>query len=85
MLRGMVNSICSAPPPSLSILHSPVGQGCVALSTPSPPPIKPTVCWDGFTGGVPPSPGQGGAIFQQNIRDKMRYSNLSDNMIISEL
>ena len=53
MLRGMVNSICSAPPP-LSILHSPIGQGCVALSTPFAPPIKPTVCWDGFTGGCTP-------------------------------
>ena len=51
---------------------------------------------DGFTGwcgGVhPPSPGQrgcrGGAIFHdkaKNIRDKMRYSNLSNNMMISEL
>ena len=46
-------------------------------------------------GGVctPPSPGQrgsrgGGAIFhdkQKIIRDKMSYSNLSNNMMISEL
>jgi hypothetical protein len=44
-------------------------------------------------GGVhPPSPGQrgcrGGAIFHdkaKNIRDKMRYSNLSDKMMISKL
>jgi hypothetical protein len=45
-------------------------------------------------GGVhPPSPGQkecrGGVLFfmikQKIIRDKMRYSNLSNNMMISEL
>jgi hypothetical protein len=45
---------------------------------------------DGFTGGVrgvrtPPSPGQGGVLFfmikQKIIRDKMRFSNLSNNMI----
>ena len=48
---------------------------------------------DGFTGGgcAPPSPGQGGAggcarmIKQKIIRDKMRFSNLSNNMMISEL
>ena len=49
---------------------------------------------DGFTGGgggarTPPSPGQGGVLFfmikQKIIRDKMRYSNLSNNMMISEL
>jgi hypothetical protein len=43
---------------------------------------------------TPPSPGQrggkggGGAIFHDKpkiIRDKMRYSNLSDNMMISKL
>ena len=43
----------------------------------------------------PPSPSlrgrgmQGGVLFfiikQKNIRDKMRYSNLSNNMMISEL
>jgi hypothetical protein len=44
-------------------------------------------------GGMhPPSPGQrgcrGGTIFYdkaKNIRGKMRYSNLSNNMMISEL
>ena len=51
---------------------------------------------DGFTGVCvhPPSPGQrgcrgGGVLFfmikQKIIRDKMRYSNLSNNMIISKL
>ena len=42
---------------------------------------------DGFTGGVhtSPSPGQGGAIFHDKAKDKMRYSNLSNNMMISEL
>ena len=51
---------------------------------------------DGFTrggggcrGDAPPIPGQGGVLFfmikQKIIRDKMRYSNLSDNMMISEL
>jgi hypothetical protein len=38
-----------------------------------------------FTGGC----GGGGALFfmikQKNIRDKMRYSNLTDKMMISEL
>ena len=42
----------------------------------------------------PPSPGQRGfrgegvlffMIKKKNIRDKMRYSNLSNNMMISEL
>jgi hypothetical protein len=40
----------------------------------------------------PPSPGQGGAggvlffmIKQKIIRDKMRFSNLSNKMMISEL
>ena len=38
-------------------------------------------------GGVhtSPSPGQGGAIFHDKAKDKMRYSNLSNNMMISEL
>ena len=54
---------------------------------------------DGFTGGAggvvaPPPPlslargGAGGAIFHDKekiIRGKMRYSNLSNNMMISEL
>jgi hypothetical protein len=51
---------------------------------------------DGFTGVWvcvhPPSPGQrgfrGGAVFHDKakiIRDKMRYSNLSNNMIIRKL
>ena len=51
---------------------------------------------DGFTGGggvrTPPSPGQGcagGVLFfmikQKIIREKMRFSNLSNNMMISEL
>ena len=48
---------------------------------------------DGFTGVcAPPSPGQRGCrgvlffmIKQKIIRDKMRYSNLSTNMIISKL
>ena len=46
----------------------------------------------GGVGVHPPSTGQGGtgagAIFhdkQKIIRDKMRYSNLSNNMMISEL
>jgi hypothetical protein len=47
----------------------------------------------GVRGGVHPlSPGQGGAggvlffmIKQKIIRGKMRYSNLSNNMMISEL
>ena len=47
----------------------------------------------GGAGGVhPPSPGQMGCrgvlffmIKQKIIRDKMRYSNLSNNMMISEL
>ena len=38
---------------------------------------------------VPGSPGQGGVLFfmikQKIIRGKMRYSNLSNNMMISEL
>jgi hypothetical protein len=49
------------------------------------------IYWGGGGGvrGVrtPPSPGQGGAIFmvkQKIIRDKMGFSNLSNNMIISE-
>jgi hypothetical protein len=67
MLRGMINSICSTPPP----------------------PINPT-SWDGFTrGGVHPQVLARGVLFfmikQKNIRDKMKYSNLSDNMIISKL
>jgi hypothetical protein len=48
------------------------------------------VCRGG--GGHPPSPGQKGArgalffmITQKIIRDTMRYSNLSNNMMISEL
>jgi hypothetical protein len=44
---------------------------------------------DGFTGGgAHPMARGGGAIFHdkaKNIRDKMRYSNLSNNMMISEL
>jgi hypothetical protein len=43
---------------------------------------------DGFTGGGP-TPWPGGVLFfhdkAKNIRDKMRYSNLSNNMMISEL
>ena len=45
----------------------------------------------GGGGCAPPSPGQGGAggvlffmIKQKIIRDKMRFSNLSNNMMISE-
>ena len=34
---------------------------------------------DGFTGGVHTSP------FHDKAKDKMRYSNLSNNMMISEL
>ena len=38
---------------------------------------------------IPPSPGQGGVLFfmikPKIIRDKMRFSNLSNNMMISEL
>ena len=60
----------------------------------------PTLEWcsyrDGFTGGCggthPPSPGQGGAggvlffmIKPKIIRDKIRFTNLSNNMMISEL
>ena len=40
---------------------------------------------DGFAGG---GGGEGVLFFmikQKNIRDKMRYSNLSNNMMISEL
>ena len=59
-----------------------------------------TVCCnrDGFIGGggggvpgssVPGSPGQGGVLLfmikLKIIRGKMRYSNLSNNMMISEL
>ena len=50
---------------------------------------------DGFTGGcggggcTSPSPGRGGCYFfmikQKIIRDKMRYSNLSNNKMISKL
>ena len=49
---------------------------------------------DGFTGGGVPlaltrgGGVQGGVIFHDkatNIKDKMRYSNLSKNMMISEL
>ena len=43
-------------------------------------------CRDGFTrGGVctPPALVRGGAIFYD--KDKMRYNNLSNNMMISEL
>ena len=46
----------------------------------------------GGGGGPPQSPGQrgcrGGSIFHdkaKHIRDKLRYSNLSNNMMISEL
>ena len=56
-------------------------------------------CRDGFTGGggaglggAPPSPGQRGCrvvlffmIKQKIIRGKMRFSNLSNNMMISKL
>ena len=45
----------------------------------------------GGGGAHPPSPGQGGAggvlffmIKQKIITDKMRFSNLSNNMMISE-
>jgi hypothetical protein len=47
---------------------------------------------DGFTGVHPLALARGGAggvlffmIRQKIIRDKMRYSNLSNNMMISEL
>jgi hypothetical protein len=56
------------------------------------------IYWRGAGGGgggggvAPPSPGQRGCrgvlffmIKQKIIRDKMRYSNLSNNMMISEL
>jgi hypothetical protein len=39
-------------------------------------------------GGCPLGLARGGAIFHdkaKNIRDKMRYSNLNNNMMISEL
>ena len=50
------------------------------------------IYWGSAGGAHPPSPGQGGvqgggAIFhdkQKIIRDKMRFSNLSNNMMISE-
>ena len=43
---------------------------------------------DGFTGGCTPPLALargGGAIFHDKAKDKMRYSNLSNNMMISEL
>ena len=50
-----------------------------------------SVCGGGGGGGVrtpKPEGVQGGSIFHdkaKHIRDKMRYSNLSNNMMISEL
>jgi hypothetical protein len=66
MLRGMINSICSAPPPPpLRFLHYPVGQWCVPLPTPSPPLLTQHAGIDllGGEGCAPPSPGQGVLFF----------------------
>ena len=50
--------------------------------------IQGWIYWGVRAGAHPPSPGQGAVLFfmikQKIIRDKMRFSNLSNNMMISE-